>query len=465
MSLFVLVAKYSSPQRHEDAKAHKEIHQMEIDKTTLNDLAVFNTEEDFSIFNFIDQTLTSNGKEQLRRNLRVPLNSIEDITGIQQTLKLILEKQQVWPKLISNGSIMVVERFYDSNIDLIPANASSLSAYSYKFLHGPDFALVKYSVTHCFDLIKGMNQLVKEFLKEGCPTPFKKILEEIKKIISHEEFKLISSNHKASDLPLPQTLQLAHFILYKFKMNMLSLLRMHAQLDAWYGMAMAVKKYDLVFPEFTESTQPFIEVTGLYHILLRDATAYDVTMNRQTNFLFLTGANMAGKSTFIKSVGISVFLGHIGMAVPAKKMELSLFDGMLSNINVIDNIARGESYFFNEVQRIKATIQKVNDGRKWLILIDELFKGTNVQDAMKCSSAVIEGLLKIKNSLFILSTHLYEIADALKVHPNINFNYFETTVQNEQLVFNYQLRKGISNDRFGYLILKKEGVVKMLEEL
>ena len=95
-------------------------------------------------------------------------------------------------------------------------------------------------------------------------------------------------------------------------------------------MAMAVKKYGLVFPEFTESAQPFIEVTGLYHILLRDATAYDVTMNRQTNFLFLTGANMAGKSTFIKSVGISVFLAHIGMAVPAKKMELSLFDGMLS---------------------------------------------------------------------------------------------------------------------------------------
>lgn len=146
-------------------------------------------------------------------------------------------------------------------------------------------------------------------------------------------------------------------------------------------------------------------------------------------------------------------------------MELSLFDGLLSNINVIDNIAKGESYFFNEVQRIKSTILKVNDGRKWLILIDELFKGTNVQDAMKCSSTVIEGLLKIKNSLFILSTHLYEIAEALKVYPNISFNYFETTVLDDQLIFNYQLRNGISNDRLGYLILKKEGVVKMLEGL
>ena len=438
---------------------------MEIDKTTLTDLAIFNAEEEFSIFNHIDQTLTSNGKEQLKRNLSTPLNTIEAIAGVQQTLRLILDRRQQWPKQISNGSIMVIERFYDSNIDLIPAVPSSFSAYSYKLLHGPDFSLVKYSVTHCFDFIKGIKQLISVFLDDDSPAPLKKILLEAKKITDNNEFKIIESNHNISTVSLPQVLQLGHFILYKFKMNMLSLLHIHAQMDAWYGMAMAVKKHGLAFPEFIESAQPFFEVNGLYHLLLRQPVSYDVVMNRQTNFLFLTGANMAGKSTFIKSVGGAVFLAHIGMGVPAKKMELSLFDGLLSNINVIDNIVKGESYFFNEVQRIKATIQKVNDGRKWLILIDELFKGTNVQDAMKCSSTVIEGLLKIKNSLFILSTHLYEIADGLKVHPNINFSYFETTVENDQLIFNYQLRQGISNDRIGYLILKKEGVVKMLEGL
>jgi len=438
---------------------------MEIDKTTLNDLAVFNTEEEFSIFRYLDFTLTSNGKEQLKRNLLIPLQRIESITGIQQTLGLILLKQKQWPGQISNGSIMVVERFYDAQVDMIPANVSAANAYSYKLLHAPDFSLIKYSVTHCFDFIKGMLQMVDLFLREDCPPPLHKLLEEVKKITAQEAFNTVRSYKTAKELSLQQTLQLAHFILYKFKANMHSLLHIHAQLDAWYGMAMAIQKHNLVFPGFIASEQPFIEVSGLYHPLLSHAVSYDVNMNRQTNFLFLTGANMAGKSTFIKAVGISVYLAHLGLGVPAKKMELSLFDGMLSNINVIDNITKGESYFFNEVQRIKATIQKVNDGRKWLILIDELFKGTNVQDAMKCSTAVIEGLLKIKNSLFILSTHLYEIAEPLKVHPNINFNYFETTVENDQLMFNYQLKKGISNDRFGYLILKKEGVVKMLEDL
>jgi DNA mismatch repair protein MutS len=146
-------------------------------------------------------------------------------------------------------------------------------------------------------------------------------------------------------------------------------------------------------------------------------------------------------------------------------MKLSLFDGLLSNINVVDNIIKGESYFFNEVQRIKNTILKINDGRKWLVLIDELFKGTNVQDAMKCSLTVIKGLIKIKNSLFILSTHLYEIGEELKQHPNISFRYFETAVEEEQLSFSYQLKEGISNDRLGYLILKREKVVSLLEQL
>jgi len=142
-----------------------------------------------------------------------------------------------------------------------------------------------------------------------------------------------------------------------------------------------------------------------------------------------------------------------------------LFDGLLSNIQVVDNIVKGESYFFNEVQRIRKTIEKISDGKKWLILIDELFKGTNVQDAMKCSTTVIEGLRKMKNALFVLSTHLYEIGEGLKQYSNIQFRYFETEVQDDQLLFSYQLKEGISNDRLGYLILRKEGVVSMLEKL
>ena len=438
---------------------------MEIDKTTLADLLMFNSGEDISVFAKLDLCSTAHGSEQMKINFSTALKTQDEIVAVQQTLQLIIKKQAQWPGQISNGTVMVVEKFFDSQISLIPPHPSSLEAYTYKLLHGPDFALVTYSAKHCFDFIKGFQNLLQVFLQEDIPLPLQKVLKAIERIISKQQFDVVKKYKNTEDLNNTQILELAHFIRYGYKHNMLDLVILYAQIDAWYGMAVAVQKFGLVFPQFVQSNEPVIEAKGLYHLLVDKPVAYDVVLNQKTNFLFLTGANMAGKSTFIKSVGACVFLAHIGMGVPAQQMKLTLFDGMLSNINVVDNIAKGESYFYNEVQRIKATITKISNGKKWLILIDELFKGTNVQDAMKCSSTVIEGLLKMKNSLFILSTHLYEIGEELKKYPNIDFKYFETAVINDQLHFSYQLKDGISNDRLGYLILKREGVVEMLERM
>jgi DNA mismatch repair ATPase MutS len=293
----------------------------------------------------------------------------------------------------------------------------------------------------------------------------KVLLEQIQMRINKPGLKEILDDFGATDMPTPKLLELGHFLKRRFRQESHELIEAYSKLDAYYSMACACKKYDLCFPEFIAGDEPEITASQLFHPLLHTPVSYDLNLTPEHNFLFLTGANMGGKSTFIKAVGVSVYLAHAGMGVPAKKMQLTLFDGLLSNINVVDNIMQGESYFFNEVQRIRKTIEKISDGKKWLILIDELFKGTNVQDAMKCSSTVIEGLLKIKNSLFILSTHLYEIGEDLKKYSHIQFKYFETSVINEQLYFSYQLKDGISNDRLGYLILKREGVVDLLEKL
>ncbi len=438
---------------------------MEIDKTTLADLVIFDKEDEFSIFNKVNFTTTSRGKEQLRKNLTESLANIKAIKNVQDCIGFIHLKKSYWPQIISNGTIMVVERYFEANIDPIPANPSSVGALSYKILHSHDYTLAKYSVRHCYDFLKGMGQFVQFYLNNEIPDILKKPLGEVKKILANEQLLLIYKTNKASDLRPQDMLGIAHFIRYRFKLQMFELLNIFGKLDAWNSMAIAQEKFNLCVPVFKDDKLPFIKASSLFHLMLEKPVPYNVTLNEATNFLFLTGANMAGKSTFIKACGTAVYLAHTGMGVPAGNMELSFFDGILSNINVIDNIAKGESYFFNEVQRIKATIEKINNGKKWLILIDELFKGTNVQDAMKCSSAVIEGLIKNKKSIFILSTHLYEIALDLKKYPNISFNYFETAVEDDQLSFSYQLKDGISNDRLGYLILKKEGVVKMLEEL
>jgi DNA mismatch repair protein MutS len=437
---------------------------MELDNTTYNDLSVFQHEEEFSIFHRLCFTQTSQGRDWLLKYFSNPFSDLRPILDTQQVLRSIISVIDQWPKEISNGTLMVIEKFYDSNVDSIP-NANGLNALTYKVFNGADFALVRYSISHFGDLLKGMHQLVQLLDKDEAPLMIRTFLRRAADLINKPILIELRQCERGKQFSWTETLHFGRFIRNEFRSQSFELIAIYGRLDAWYSMAVAMQKMKLVFPEFIDQQQPYINAKNLFHILLHTPTPYDVQLSHDNNFLFLTGANMAGKSTFIKAVGSTVFLAHLGMGVPAQSMRLTLFDGLLSNINVVDNIIKGESYFFNEVQRIKNTITKINDGRKWLVLIDELFKGTNVQDAMKCSSAVIKGLIKIKSSLFILSTHLYEIGDELKQYPNISFRFFETTVKDDQLEFSYQLREGVSNDRLGYLILKREKVVDLLERL
>jgi DNA mismatch repair ATPase MutS len=438
---------------------------MVIDQTTLHDLSIFHPQEEASLFSRFNFTRTSHGRHYLLHALSNPLNNLKAILQMQQTLECVAKKSGKWPDRITNGTLMVLERFFDSQIDPMPRHANMLNGWGYRLLHNPDYALTKYTLGHAADFLQGMIQLQQLFTVQELPAPLQTVVTRIRMLLSIPEVASLAQMAGNSN-PSPATVvHFGHFLLTHFKNPLRELMELFGKLDAWYAMAQAIDYYQLRYPVFDEGEHTHLEATGLYHLLLDHPVPYDLTMTPDANFVFLTGANMAGKSTLIRAVGAAVYLAHLGMGVPASCMKLSLFQGLLSNIQVVDNIAKGESFFFNEVQRIKHTILRINDGNKWLVLIDELFKGTNVQDAMRCSAAVIKGLLKIKNCLCILSTHLYEIGEELKEYPNITFRYFETQVTAEELSFSYQLREGISNDRIGYLIMKQQGVVDLLEKL
>ena len=438
---------------------------MQIDNISFSDISIFHAEEEFSIFHKLNFTRTSGGKAWLRKFFTEPHGDLKRIMGTQKVIRSLMDHVDDWPEDISNGTLLVMDKFMDYALDPISERSNVVNGLVYKWLHSEDYSMVKYSIPHFADFFRGIRAIAKLLDGLDLPPNISVYIDRIAQMLKNEPLNLLSQTKKHDKFSIRDNLYFGFFLRTKYRTKTLELIDIFSRLDAWYSMAVAVKTYNLAFPEFVEQEQPHVEAKGLYHILIPKPVPYDLQMNPEHNFLFLTGANMAGKSTLIKSVGSAVFLAHIGMGVPATQMKLTLFDGLLSNINVVDNIAKGESFFFNEVQRIKNTIDKINNGKKWLVLIDELFKGTNVQDAMKCSLTVIKGLIKIKSSLFILSTHLYEIGEELKNYSNISFRYFETNVDNDQLQFSYQLKEGISNDRIGYVILKREKVVDMLENL
>ena len=438
---------------------------MRVDKTTLYDLSVFHGEDEYSLFSKIDYTRTSEGRTNLYTLFSNPLNNLDEIQQTQDLLSLYQNKINNWPTRITNGTLLIIEKFLDDNPDTIPKHPDLLRALLYKWLHPADYAMILFSMKQLFEFIKGFQEIMVFFDKQTLPNKLSTLINQSKTILANRRLDKLNSFDSFTALDMASILEYGNVFHEELATDLRKLITIYGQLDAWYAMAYANGFWNLSFPRFKAQEEPEINAIGLRHLMLEEPVAYDLIMDKNANFIFLTGANMAGKSTLIKAVGLSVYLAHLGMGVPAKSMQLTLFEGILTNINVEDNLVKGESYFFNEVKRIKETILKISNGKRWLVLIDEIFKGTNIQDAMKCSLAVIKGLIKMENGLFILSTHLYEIGEDLKQLPSISFKYFETKLTDNELFFSYQLKDGVSQDRMGYLILQKEGVTTLLEKI
>ena len=437
---------------------------MLVDKITLQDIGLFDTEATEGIISHLNFCKTNGGKEQLDQYLAQPLNTIDAIEKRQNAIADFMhELDFMYEMKITNGTTLVIEKFFGTVFKSIPTQISIPGAYWYQFINASDYALIKYSVEHLLLFYENLNQWVEVFETKKEQPIIATLLQKIKKLVQHPS---LSHLNIQAILAHPQKLlSLAYFFRNHYKNNTLQLLHYFYDLDAYYSMATAAKKYHFVFPTWVNSETPVLEVTAAIHPMLPHPVDNNLLLSNQTNLFFLTGANMAGKSTFIKTIGIVIYLAHVGIGAPAKNVKLSLFDGLITNLTTADNVVKGESYFFNEVKRIKNTIIKILDGKKYFVLIDELFKGTNIQDAMKCSTAVIEGLQNLRNSLFIISTHLYEISEGLKKYDNIQFSYFETEVHEKELIFHYQLKQGVSQDRLGYLILEREGVVALLNNI
>src|ERR1700750_1531855 len=136
---------------------------MEIDKTTFSDISVFHHEEEFSIFHKLNFTKTSGGKEWLQRFFTEPHPDVKRITGTQKIIKTFLLHIDEWPSEISNGTILVMDKFLDYNLDPISENSNPVNTLTYKWFHREDYSMVKYSVRHFADFFRGIKKLAMQF--------------------------------------------------------------------------------------------------------------------------------------------------------------------------------------------------------------------------------------------------------------------------------------------------------------
>lgn len=438
---------------------------MTIDKQTLLDIGMLHPDDGKSVMARMDHAVTNQGKKQLTALLSIPLTTQKAILERQASIAFFMSSQSKFPATITNGTLLVLEKFYAEPPVQLPMRPRKLEAATFTLLRPTAYSWIAYFLRHAFFFLKDMRSISGLIAMPEAPAYWAEKAERITGLLSMPELGEWLRQEKPDQIAPRKQLVVAAFLLYRYKRQLTELIADFAEVDAFLGLAKAMERNGLVFPEIHGAPMRLF-AEGMFHPLLDNPVPYKIALDTERNFLFLTGANMAGKSTFIKTIGLCAYLAHVGMGVPARRFDIGMLDGILTNIQNADDITSGESYFFNEVARAKHIVSKLLSNGSYLVLMDEIFKGTNMEDAMKCTLAVAKGLCGAGKAISVLSTHLYEIADEMKdCNEKVVFRYFATSIADGRLSFGYELKEGVSNERLGYWILKQEGVEDMLLRL
>ena len=212
------------------------------------------------------------------------------------------------------------------------------------------------------------------------------------------------------------------------------------------------------FPNFN-TTHFFIEGTNIGHPLINETKRVNniIQIKSREELMLITGSNMAGKSTYLRSIGVNTVLAMAGAPVCASGFTLSPVQ-IISSMRIADNLEESTSTFYAELKKLKAIIDKVNAGEKIFILLDEILRGTNSLDRHTGSVALVKQLIKHKAAC-IIATHDVELAKLKDNYPNNILNYhFDVQVANEELYFDYTLKEGICTSLNASILMKKIGI-------
>jgi len=232
-----------------------------------------------------------------------------------------------------------------------------------------------------------------------------------------------------------------------------------SRFDALNGLAtLKFNHPNWIFPELSTVDFEFVTL-DLKHPLMqdKDCVGNDFSINHRPHFKIITGANMAGKSTFLRSLGTNMLLAMMGTVVNAKAFKLSPIE-IISSIRTKDSLAKNESYFYAEIKRLEVIINSLKKGKRLFVFLDEILKGTNSKDKEQGSKALLKQLIEL-NAVGVIATHdlnLGIIAQDFKKH--IDNICFEVEICEGSLQFDYKIRPGIAQNLSATFLMKQMGI-------
>lgn len=214
---------------------------------------------------------------------------------------------------------------------------------------------------------------------------------------------------------------------------------------------------DYVFPQISTSFAYQAQAMGHPLINRNVCVRNDIDITSRPYFMVVTGANMAGKSTYLRTVGINLTLACAGSVVCAGQMNFYPFQ-LVTNLRTSDSLNDNESYFFAELKRLRMIIDRLESGEELFIILDEILKGTNSEDKQRGSLALMKQLVAM-NGNGIIATHDLELGNLETEFPEAVRNYrFEADITDNELTFSYRMQPGVARNMNACFLMKKMGI-------
>lgn len=434
------------------------------DTQTLDDLNLAGRYRPDSVFNLFNKVKTRGGEQLLFKMFHHPMSDAGQINARSALLKFFSGQALMFPftkeqvndmdEYIASHNGSFISTFLNISTKKIAAVAVRDEAYP---------ALSK-QIKATIALLKRLAYYLEEINPGHEDHPFLRSLADIKNKMSDGNLKWIKMLPHENNFSLFNIIRLDHLLRRIHATDMQNILSCIYELDVYIAVGNVAIAKKFSFAKALPDGNMF-DAENLRHPSIEKAVGNPVSMSNAANVLFLTGANMAGKSTLMKSFGIAVYLAHMGFPVASDKMTFSVKDGIYSSINVPDDLSLGYSHFYAEVKRVKKVAEEICRPLRLVIIFDELFKGTNVKDAYDATLAITEAFSNQAECLFIISTHITEAGETLQQKGGpFQFVYFPSILQNCKVpTYTYRLQHGISNDRHGMMIIENERILELIE--
>ena len=421
---------------------------LQTDDQTIDDLRLFARREQPGIYDIYNNTFTRGGEAVLEEMFRHPLSDGAAITARSAIIARFAALRTAFP--FQPAMLDHIEKYIAQGGQDRDGQKSTLGEKE-----------IVAGVAAAIELLHG----VRAFIETGDAVKVDALSAErqtILALLKEEGLQPVFNEQPGAKLSYAAVTAYDILVRVRERKKMLDILQFVYLLDVYISVATIATKRQFIFPTLHAGKDHVVRVEGVFHPELQKPVGNSLHMNQDCSVVFLTGANMAGKSTFLRSLSIAVYIAHMGFPVAAKAMEFSVMDGIYTTINLPDNLGIGASHFYAEVLRVRKMAAELGAGKALFVVFDELFRGTNVKDAHEGTVEITQAFARQRQSLFIISSHIVEAAAQLRQMKNIGFYYLPTRMNGTMPEYTYQLQDGVTDDRHGMIIIRNEGILDIL---